>query len=235
MHLPRVLTGVWFVVLAGGAAAEEPRAALPRRTAAATPTLLEAVAPEYRSAVSDVVKSPTLSVKAVDDSFTTHARLYEWMLEHPDRVSQAWLRLNVQCVEITDLRDGRFRWADETGSELTWRNVGRFSDGVVWYATGKVKPGALLPLVPVKAVAVLQFPKSAADAKPGTVSLAPTLNVYTHTDSKTAAALLRMAGPAGPRMAEQGAEQLLLFFSGPARHLYKHPDQIETLLAPKAK
>ena len=44
-----------------------------------------------------------------------------------------------------------------------------------------------------------------------------------------------MVGPAAPRMAEQGAEQLLLFFSGPARHLYKHPDEVPTLLAPKGK
>lgn len=235
MHLSRLLTGVWLAVLASSAAAEEPRAAVPRRTAAATPTLLEVVAPAHREAVAEVIKSPTLSVKAADDEFTAHSRVYEWMLDHPDRVSQAWLRLKVQCVEIADLGDGRFRWSDENGSELIWRNVGRFPDGVVWYATGKVKPGALLPMVPVKAVAVLHYPNTAANPKTGVATLAPTLNVYTHTDSKAASALLRMAGPAGPRMAQQGAEQLLLFFSGPARHLYKHPDQTETLLAPKAK
>ena len=235
MHLSHVLTGVWLAVLATSVAAEEPRAAVPRRTAAATPTLLEVVSPAYRESVNEVIKAQSLSVKAVDDEFTAHTRVYEWMLDHPDRVSLAWQRLKVQCIEITDLGDGRFRWVDETnGSELTWRPVGKFADGLVWYATGKVKPGALLPMVPVKAVAVLHYPKT-AETKSGVATFLPSLNVYMHTDSKAAGTILRIVGPAAPRMAEQGAEQLLLFFSGPARHLYKHPEQAETLLAPKAK
>ncbi len=59
--------------------------------------------------------------------------------------------------------------------------------------------------------------------------------MYLQTDSRAASAVLRMIGPAAPRMAEQGAEQLLLFFSGPARYVYRHPDQLESLLAPRGK
>ena len=44
-----------------------------------------------------------------------------------------------------------------------------------------------------------------------------------------------MAGPAAPRMAEEGAEQLLFFFSGMARYLEKHPDQMAALLTPAKK
>ena len=61
-----------------------------------------------------------------------------------------------------DLGGGRFHWTDANGSELTWQTVGKFADGLVWYATGKVKPGTLLPMVPVKAVAVLRHPSKPA-------------------------------------------------------------------------
>jgi hypothetical protein len=205
---------------------------MPPRPATAAPNLLDAVAPAYRDAVAGVVRQPTLTAKATDDEFVAHAKVYEWMLEHPDRVALAWRRLKVPCVDITEQPGNRFHWADD-GSELTWLTVGRFAEGLIWYATGKVKPGALLPAAPVKAVAVLHHPKQAFDEKAAVY--APTVTVYLQTDSRAAAAILRMVGPAAPRMAEQGAEQLLLFFSGPAQHLYKHPDEVPTLLAPKGK
>ena len=229
MLIPRVVTGALaFCLLLSAAPAAEPLTATPRP---ATVGLLDAVAPAYRDAVSQVVRQPTLSAKAADDRFTAHVKVYDWLLEHPDRASLAWRRMKVPCVEITDLGDGRFRWSDPNGSELTWRTVGRFADGLVWYASGKVKPGTLLPTVPVKAVAVLRVTREQWDEKAATFQ--PVVQVYLQTDSRAANAVLRMIGPAAPRMAEEGAEQLLLFFSGPARYLYRHPDEVPTMLAPK--
>lgn len=229
MLFPRIATGALpLCLLLSAAPAAEPRVAMPRP---ATAGLLDAVAPAYRDAVAQVVRQPTLSAKAADDEFTVHVKVYDWLLEHPDRASLAWRRMKVPCVEITDLGNGQFHWSDPNGSELTWRTVGRFPDGLVWYATGKVKPGTLLPTVPVKAVAVLWVPREKVDEKAATYQ--PVLQVYLQTDSRAANAVLRMVGPAAPRMAEDGAEQLLLFFSGPARYLYRHPDEVPTMLAPK--
>ena len=39
-------------------------------------------------------------------------------------------------------------------------------------------------------------------------------------------------GPSAPRVAEQGAEQLLYFFNGIARYAQTHPEKAENLLAP---
>jgi hypothetical protein len=230
MLIPRAAAGVLplCLVLAAAAPAADPRAAMPRPTSVG---LLDAVAPAYRDAVAHVVRQPTLSAKAADDEFTAHVKVYDWLLEHPDRTSLAWRRMSVPCVEITDLGDGRFHWSDPNGSELTWRTVGRFTDGLIWYATGKVKPGTLLPTVPVKAVAVLHVPREKRDEKAATFQ--PVVQVYLQTDSRAANAVLRMIGPAAPRLAEEGAEQLLLFFSGPARHLYRHPEKVPAMLAPK--
>jgi hypothetical protein len=230
MLVPRVPTGVllFCLLLTPSAPAADPRGVVPQPAAVG---LLDVVAPAYRETVAQVVRQPTLAAKAADDEFTAHVKIYEWLLEHPDRAALAWRRMKVPCVEITALGDGRFHWSDPNGSELTWRTVGRFADGLVWYATGKVKPGTLLPMVPVKAVAVLRVPRQKVDEKAATFQ--PVIQVYLQTDSRAANAVLRMIGPAAPRMAEDGAEQLLLFFSGPARYLYKHPDEVPTLLAPK--
>ena len=134
MLLPRIVTGALpLCLLLSAAPAAEPRVAMPRPASAG---LLDAVAPAYRDAVGQVVRQPTLSAKAADDEFTAHVKVYDWLLEHPDRASLAWRRMKVPCVEITDLGNGQFHWSDPNGSELTWRTVGRRSPGL-W------SPGAL--------------------------------------------------------------------------------------------
>ena len=117
-------------------------------------------------------------------------------------------------------------------NELTWEAVGRSENCVIWYATGKVKPGLLMPTIPIKAVVVLTAPRKTTDEKLKIGSLRPTVAVYLQTDSRAATAMLRILGPAAPHMAEQAAEQFLLFFSGVARHIHAHPDEAPVLLAP---
>jgi hypothetical protein len=197
--------------------------------------LLDYVAEPFREVVAGIIKAPTISAKANDDEFVAHPNVYDWLIEHPDRTTQAWKRLKVPCVDITDLGKGQFFWSDETGSELTWQTVGKFDHGVIWYATGKVKPGVLLPTVPVKAVAVLHSPRGSQDPDTGNATFKPTVQVYLLADSRVAAGLVKMMGPSAPKMAEEGAEQFLFFFSGIARYIYRKPDQLEILLAPAKK
>jgi hypothetical protein len=198
------------------------------------PTLLDVVAEKYREQVAQVIKAPTLATKATDEAFTAHPAVYDWLLEHPDRTTVAWQRLKVPSVDITDLGKGQFFWSDEAGSELAWQAVGRFENGIVWYATGKVKGGALLPTVPVRAVAVLHAPRE-VDPATGAAAFKPTLHVYILSDSRLATVAMRVMGSDAAKMAEQGAEQLLFFFSGVARYLHKKPDQVEALLGAKKK
>jgi hypothetical protein len=192
-------------------------------------TFGEVVLPGFKDAVLKVVRQPTISTKYSSEEVVCSREMYEWLLNHPDRVSLAWRRMKVACVEINDLGNGRFGWNDEHGSELTWQSVGTFPDGVVWFATGKVKPSPVTPAVPVKAVVVLAYPTK----KPGT--LAPITQVYMHTDSRAASMILRMLGPTAPKLAEQGAEQLLFFFNGIGRYVTAHPEHAETMLAPVKK
>lgn len=204
----------------------------PKSTTLPVSSILDLVPAAHRENVSKVITKPTLSAKYTEDAFQAHDTVYPWLLEHPDRVSLAWKRMNVECVQIDATGDGKFLWSDGNGSQLTWQTVAKLSDGLVWYATGKVKAATLLPMVPVKAVAVVRHPKKPTDTK-GIVTLTPEAAVYLQSDSRAANALLRMVGPAAPKMAEEGAEQLLFFFSGVATYLKNHPDQVQTLLAKK--
>ena len=203
----------------------------PTQTTTRQPTVMDFVADAHKETVGAVMKAPTLSAKTAEEEFVAHPAVYDWLLDHPDRTALGWQRMKIPCVDILDLGKGQFHWADESGSELYWQTVGDIPNGRIWYATGKVKAAALLPMIPVKAVAVLQAPRGAPDTN-GYCTFKPVVNVYMQCDSKLANAALRMAGPSAPKMAEEGAGQLLYFFSGVARYLEKNPDQVESVLAP---
>ena len=195
-------------------------------------SVIDSVDPAFRDAVARVMAKPTLSARGTADEIVCTAEVYDWLIEHPDRVALAWRRLKVPCVEITDLGSGRFFWAED-GSELVWQTVGRFADGVVWYATGKVKPAAVGPTVPVRAVVVMSFPKQPAAG--GLAAIKPVVQAYLHTDSRAANTVMRLLGPTAPKLAQEAAEQLIYFFGGVAKYVQKHPDRSDALLAPAKK
>ena len=206
----------------------------PMPTPAPTRVVLsEVVDPIYREAVIAVVRKPTIAARGTFGEFICAPNLFEWLLAHPDRVALAWRRMGVPCVEISDVGNGKFAWADGEGSELVWQKVGQFKDGLIWYATGKVKASPVTPTVPVKAVVVMTYPKR--PVKDETMAVTPMAQVYLHTDSKAAALVMRVMGPSAPKMAEEGADQLVLFFVGVARHAHTHPEKAEALLAPAKK
>jgi hypothetical protein len=195
------------------------------------PADLDTLPANARDAVSRVMQSPTITAIAPAEEFCTTGEMYLWLLDHPDRVSLAWQRLKVGAVDICPIDGGRFRWQDDQGSELTWRTVIKNGEGRIWYAEGKVKPGALLPVVPVRAVAVLRHGVKKDEA--GESVIRHQVEVFLQTDSRAANLVMRLVGPTVPRMAQDGAEQLLAFFSGIARYVDKHPTKAAGLLAEK--
>jgi len=193
------------------------------------PVALEAMPAATRDALTKVMKDPTISAVSPAEEFVAQPDMYQWLLDHPDRTAGAWRKLGVAAVEIKPLKDGRFCWKDENGSELVWQNVAQGPTGRVWYAEGKVNPGPLLPTVAVTAVAVINYadtPRSTGDAV-----IKHQIEVFLHTDSRTANLITKMLGDGAPRMAAQGSEQLLMFFSGIAKYAHDKPEKARTLLA----
>jgi len=221
------------VAMACAAAAPPGMPALPMGAGPPRVALADVVEPRFRDAVLAVVRKPTISTRATADDLICPPALYDWLLAHPDRVALAWRRLKVPCVEIADAGNGTFTWADGDGSELVWQAVGRFPDGLVWYATGKVKPSPVTPTVPIKAVVVMSHPnRPTADGK---AAITPSVQVFLQTDSRAATLVLRLIGPTAPKLAQEGAEQLLMFFGGVAQAATARPEKAEELLAPARK
>ena len=189
---------------------------------------LEQINERYRDMVRQVLETTTLSGRGPAETFYSRPEQYTWFLDHPDRAVVAWRRLGAKCVSINSRADGKFGWADDNGSEVIWETVLRGADLRIWFAEGKVRPGPLLPLVPVKAVVILRHHDTRAPD--GAAVMFHQCDVFIHTDSKTAAMMTRMLGPTANRVAEHGLGQLQLFFSGLSWYLDRHPEQAETLL-----
>jgi hypothetical protein len=228
-----MLVGVmlWMLSQSIVAPAQEPSARSIPRAKVALPVSLDSLPATTREPIEKVIQQPTISAVAPLEEFSSNGSMYLWLLDHPNRVSLAWQRLNIGAVDIYATKDGRFAWRDENGSELVWSTVAKSGEGRVWYAEGKVKPGFLLPMVPVKAVAVLRHGIRKNDD--GEPMIRHQVEVFLQTDSKAASLFAKMLGTAAPKMAEQGAEQLLLFFSGIARYVDRNPDKAEFLLGEK--
>lgn len=208
-----------------------PAPAAPAFTLPGKATLGDVVKPEFRDAVLKCVRNPTISTKALGDEVVCTVSVYEWLFDHPDRVALAWQRLKVPAVTITDLGSGKFAWTDENGSEVIWQTVGTFTDGRVWYATGRVKGSPLMPSIPIQGVIVVTHPKKVE--KDGVALFTPTAHAFMHSDSRAANLALKALGPTAPKLAEDAAGQLLEFFGGIADHVQKNPKRADTLLGPK--
>jgi hypothetical protein len=217
------------LIVAAAPVCAEPRAEKAKAAAKLPlPVTLEAMPAATRDALTKVMKDPTITAVSPAEEFVAHPDMYQWLLDHPDRTAGAWRKMGVAAVEIKPLKDGRFCWKDENGSELVWQNVAQGPNGRVWYAEGKVNPGPLLPTVAITAVAVLNYadtPRSTGDA-----TIKHQIEVFLHTDSKTASLITKMLGDGAPRMAGQGSEQLLMFFSGIAKYAHDKPEKARGLL-----
>jgi hypothetical protein len=223
-------TALLLAALLAAPAAAQPRPEVRRSPGTLPwPVPLEQMPAPTRDALWKVMKDPTVTAVCPAREFVAHSDTYQWLLDHPDRTAAAWRKLGVPAVEIKTLKDGRFFWKDPDGSELVWQSVANGPGGRVWYAEGRVKPGPLLPTIPVTAVAVLTHAEKARPT--GDSVIKHQVEVFLHTDSWAAALVTRLIGDGAPKMAQEGSEQLLMFFSGIARYAHDKPEKALGLFA----
>lgn len=235
MKAGKVLFTCAFGLLVSTTAAADPKPESAtygaRTTNLPLPVSLETLPAVTRDALTKVMKSPTITALAPAEEFVAHSDMYHWLLDHPDRTSQAWRKLGVTAAELKPLKDGRFVWRDTTGSEVVWQTIATGPTGRIWYAEGKVKPAALSPSIPVTAVAVLTHAETPRAA--GGVTIKQQVEVFLCTDSKAAALVMKALGDNAPKMAQNGAEQVLMFFSGIAKYTHDKPEKAQTLFEEK--
>jgi hypothetical protein len=199
------------------------------RTPSSSDVPLDQLPERVREQVRAVIEQPTISGCGPAENFPGRIEGYRWLLDHPDRVAQAWIRLRVPCLTITSPSDNHFRWVEPHGSDLAWETIQRTPDSRIWYAEGHVRPGRLCPPVPVRAVLVMHF-RDERDWL-GHPHVEHHADLFLQTDSAAASMVLRLLGPSIPNMTEQCLGQLEMFFSGMSTYLHRHPDQAAALLA----
>lgn len=196
---------------------------------ASPPVPLDEVPASARVKVRAVLEHPTLSTRGQPETFNGEPTVYQWFLDHPDRAAAAWKRLGAKVADISDRGNGVFGWSDAQGSDVRWETVYRGPRMRVWHAEGKVRPGALLPLVAVQAVVVLRYSESRdTDGRP---VLRHQAELTLHTDSKAMSLAARLFGASAPRLAEQYVSQVEMFFSALSWYVAQHPEKAEKLLA----
>jgi hypothetical protein len=212
----------------GTSAAPRPGSDQWERLRAAAQVPLDQLPPAVRDRIRLVVERPTLYSHGPVETFLCRPPLYYWFLDHPDRAVLAWRRIGAKCTTISDRGGGRFGWADDQSSDISWQTVYAGPDLRVWFAEGQVRPAALLPLVPVRAVVVLRH-EVVGEKGRGSV-MRHQADLFVHTDSKAAALVTRLLGPSAPRLAEQGLVQLEFFFSALVWYLHQHPERAQSVL-----
>lgn len=188
---------------------------------------LDSLQPVLRESVRKVLQQPTITTRAPAEEFAANPELYRWMLDHPDRVAQAWRRVGVEVAPIQDRGHGRFGWSDDKGSDVSWFPIFDGPQLRVWYGEGHVRAGALLQSVPVKAVVVLRHEADGSRVR-------HEVEAYATADSRAATVVAKLFGGSVESTAEMAATQMLAFFSVMSRYCYKHPDEADRLLAPVA-
>jgi hypothetical protein len=223
-------SGLAVLVLAAGANSLDATMPFFKRTAPPAPVfaipIQELAGPQDK--IRFVVQNPTLSIQGPVERFACNPDHYHWFVEHPDLAVLAWRQLGAKCVAINDLGSGQFGWADDLGSTVTWQTVFRDAGRRVWYAHGNVRPGLMLPMVPVEVVLVLHHREY--ESNQGKKVVEHYSDLYLYTDSKTATVFARIMGTSTHRLAEQGLHQLQLFFSALSWYIDQHPQRAESLL-----
>jgi len=225
------ILGLWCIGAICGKAADTTPFSKKSETAPAVVIPWDNLGERATTLAKQMMERPTVLARGPLDTFTCAPEQYYWLLDNPDRAVTAWRRLGAKCVSIQKRADGRFVYADESGSEVFWETVHQGRGVRIWFAEGKVKASAVLPLVPVKALVILRHTEGkAAD---GAVVVRHHSEVVIHTDSKAAAAVTKLMGQSAPKVAEQGLGQLQMFFSALSCYLERHPERVEMLFRPE--
>ena len=151
------LCAIWCIHVAG-ASASDPIFPLKRTDPAAAIQIPWNDLNEKATAISKtMMEKPTVQARGPAETFSCTPEQYYWLLDNPDRAVNAWRKLGAKCVSIQRRGPGKFGYTDEMGSDVTWETIHQAPGTRIWFAEGKVKASAVLPLVPVKALVLLHY------------------------------------------------------------------------------
>lgn len=179
----------------------------------------------------ELMDRPTVAARGDPEAFACVPAQYVWLVDNPEKAVIAWRRLGAKCVSIQRRGPTKFGYTDELGTDLSWEVIHQSASVRIWYAEGKVKPSAVLPLVPVKAMILLHY--SDTKMPDGRIIMQHHAEIVAHTDSKAATVVTKMMGQSASKLAEHGLGQLEMFFSALSFYMERHPERVEMLFRPE--
>lgn len=223
-----LLCGIFLGCIgAGQARADSLFPSRQREPAQQTPHVaLDNLSPNMREKIRTVMENAAFRSKGPLETFNCHHHVYRWLLDHPDFTVKLWRQAGAQVAEIEGLA-GVYHYRDDQGTEIFWQTATRSAGQHVWFAEGKVKPGALLPLTPFRAVVIMQYTEGLDPQAKSAVQ--HQVHFLVHCDSKAMSLLLRLLGASAPKMAEQYLGQLQMFYGGMSWYLYQDEDRARTM------
>lgn len=178
---------------------------------------LDRLPPEARQKLGHVLDKPSVTASGPAETFVSPPALYRWLLDHPDLTAKLWHLLGANVSEVKE-HNGRYRWADDKGSEVFWSIALRAPGLHVWYAEGKVKPALLVPLTSFKAVVYLKYTEGKdTEDQP---AIQHRVHFVLRCDSRAIALAMRLLGKSAPGLAEQYLGHLQTFYGGMAWYLH---------------
>jgi hypothetical protein len=200
----------------------------PEQQSGAMPRVpLESLAPAMRERVAHVLERPAFTSKGPSETFQAEGHVYRWLLEHPDMAVKLWKQIGAKVSEIHDRGDGVFVWRDENQGEVNWHTAIRAPGLHVWYAEGKIKPAALIPMTSFRAVAIMTYHEG-KDTK-GKDAIRHQVHFLLRCDSRAVSLAMKLMGASAPRMAEQYLGQLQMFYGGMAWYLGQDAERAKTM------
>jgi hypothetical protein len=181
------------------------------------PIPLERIHPGVKDKVRSVLERPALTSRGQSETFQANGIIYRWLLDHPDLTVKLWKQIGAKVSDIQDRGDGIYFWQDEQGSEVNWHSALKMPGLHLWYAEGKVKPGALLPTTNFRALAIMTY-QEGKDSRGGP-AIRHQVHFLIRCDSRSVTLAARILGASAPRMAEQYLGQLQMFYGGMAWYL----------------
>ena len=112
-------------------------------------------------------------------------------------------------------------------ASLHWDTILRTGKQRVWFAEGRVNPGALLPMVDVQAVVVLNYLEGTDTA--GKAAIRHQIDLYLKTDGRVMSMATKLFGTSSPHVAEQHIGQIEMFFAALSWYLDQHPEKTTEL------
>jgi hypothetical protein len=86
---------------------------------------LDAIAPESRDAVAEVIRETTLHHRGEPETFPCHSRVYLSLLNEPGITLALWKDLSPSAVQLQQVGPNRYQGSDGNGATASWEFVYR--------------------------------------------------------------------------------------------------------------